>query len=197
MRGFDDSDHAIDPTHYSFRNSPAGAPIEFYLRDSELEWRRGNQAFRVAYADVRQIRLLFRPVTMQVYRFITEIRTTRGPKLTLASTSWRSMVDHERLDARYRAFVNELHRRVAASGATVVYRSGAPGPLYWLGVVVFATLMGASTLLAIRALEAGDWQAAGLIGLMVAFFLWQTGGFFLRNRPGVYAPDRLPDHLLP
>ena len=41
---------------------------------------------RTPYDRIRRIRLSFRPMTMQNYRFLTEVWTADGPKLQIAST---------------------------------------------------------------------------------------------------------------
>jgi hypothetical protein len=134
---------------------------------------------------------------LQSHRFVAEVRTRTGIKITVASTSWRSMVEHERHDQQYAAFIAELHRRVAAAGEPVAYVSGAPTLLYWPGLLVFAGLMLATASLVVRAVAAGEWQAAAVITLMIGFFLWQTVPFFRRNRPATYRPDELPADVLP
>ena len=97
---------------YAYKPSVMGAPFEFRLTLHTLEWRRGASAGRTPYGRIRRIRLGFRPMTMQNYRFLTEIWTADGPKLQIASTSWKSLVEHERFDRDYRVFVTELCRRV-------------------------------------------------------------------------------------
>ena len=32
---------------------------------------------------------------------------------------------------------------------------------------------------------------------MLGIFLWQTGRFLRRNKPGIYTPDQIPIHALP
>jgi hypothetical protein len=192
-----DSDATIDGPVYAYKNSLMGAPSEFRLAADALEWRKGPYSGRTAYDRFRRIRLGFRPMTMQNYRFMTEIWTIDGPKLQIASTSWKSLVEHERLDAPYRAFVTELSRRVGAAGGQTSFETGSPAFLYWPGVVVF---LGASLALAglvVRALAEQAWSGAAFIAAFLAFFLWQAGTFFHRNRPGAYDPAAVPPQVLP
>jgi hypothetical protein len=186
-----------DATHYAFRPSLVGAPSEFILGEADMEWRSGVRALKIPYRDIKQVRLAFRPVTLQSYRFVAEVKSRTGIKSTIASTSWRSLVEHERHDLHYKAFLTELHRRIAAAGGSVTWVTGAPALLYWPGLVIFAGLMLTTASLAVRAVQAGEWQATAFIAVMLGFFLWQTAAFFRRNRPGVYAPDRLPAHVMP
>src|SRR5882724_8645308 len=121
-----DTDATTGDPVYAYKPSLLGAPFEFQLAADALEWRKGRQAGRTAYDRIRRIRLSFRPATMQNYRFLAEIWPDNGPKLQIASTSWRSMMEQERLDAAYSAFVGELNRRVGAAGGTPLLQTGSP-----------------------------------------------------------------------
>jgi hypothetical protein len=182
---------------YAYKSSLVGAPLEFQLAPDALEWRKGGIADRTPYGSVRRIRLSFRPMTMQNYRFVTEVWPESGPKLQIASTSWKSLVEHQRLDAEYRAFVSELSRRVGAAGGNTAFDTGSPAFLYWPGVLVFTGASFALTALAVRALQEQAWGGAAFIAAFFALFLYQAGNFFRRNRPGTYSPDAVPPLLLP
>src|SRR3954464_6660452 len=118
----DTADNRTNDLTYAFKSSLMGAGFELRLACDALAWRRGGQAGRVNYDRIRRMRLSFRPMTMQNHRFVTEIWAADGPKLQIASTSWKSMFEQERLDAAYRVFVIELCRRVGTAGG------GAPVP---------------------------------------------------------------------
>ena len=182
---------------YAYKSSLVGAPLEFQLAPDALEWRKGGIADRTPYGSVRRIRLSFRPMTMQNYRFVTEVWPESGPKLQIASTSWKSLVEHQRLDAEYRAFVSELSRRVGAAGGNTAFDTGLPAFLYWPGVLVFTGASFALAALAVRALQEQAWGGAAFIAAFFALFLYQAGNFFRRNRPGTYSPDAVPPLLLP
>jgi hypothetical protein len=182
---------------YAYKSSLMGAPLEFHLASDALEWRKGGIAGRTPYGNVRRIRLSFRPMTMQNYRFVAEVWPDNGPKLQVASTSWKSLVEHERLDAAYRAFVSELSRRVGAAGGNTAFDTGSPVFLYWPGVVIFIGAALALAALAVRALQQQAWGGAAFIAAFFALFLYQAGNFFRRNRPGTFRPDAVPPLLLP
>ena len=182
---------------YAYKSSLMGAPLEFHLTSDALEWRKGGIAARTPYRDVRRIRLSFRPMTMQNYRFVTEVWPDSGPKLQIASTSWKSLVEHERLDAEYSAFVSELSRRIGAAGGNTAFDTGSPIFLYWPGVVIFIGAAFALAALSVRALEQQAWGGAAFIAAFFALFLYQAGNFFRRNRPGTFRPDAVPPLLLP
>ena len=182
---------------YVYKSSLMGAPLEFKLAPDALEWRKGGMAGRAPYDRVRRIRLSFRPMTMQNYRFVTEVWPEGGPKLQIASTSWKSLVEHQRLDAEYRAFVSELSRRLGAAGGNTAFVTGSPAFLYWPGVVIFVGASFALVALAVRALQQQAWGGAAFIAAFFALFIYQAGNFFRRNRPGTYSPDAVPPLLLP
>jgi hypothetical protein len=191
-----DSERQDDPV-YAYKPALMGAPFEFRLTATALEWSKGRYSDRIPYDRIRRIRLSYRPQTIQSYRFLTEIWPVTGPKLQIASTSVRGMVEQERLDPAYRAFVSELHRRIAATAAPTAFAVGSPPVLYWPGVAVF---VGASLVLAAlvaRALRNGDLAGAALVAGFFALFLWQVGTFFRRNRPGTYRPEAIPEAVMP
>src|SRR5512145_1341851 len=97
-----EQDSDADPS-YVHKPSLMGAPFELWLRPDALEWRAGRQEGRIPYARVTRIRLSFRPVTMQTRRFLTELWWPGGPRLTIASTSWRSMIEQTTQDRAYGA----------------------------------------------------------------------------------------------
>ena len=184
--------------HYAFKPSLMGAPWEFWLRPHALAWRTGMHEGEIPYRDITSVRLTYRPMTMQTRRFVAMIRSAGGPRLVIASSSWRSMVEHANQIGAYSAFMRALHQRLAdRGGGAVRFQAGLPAPLYWPGLAAFLVIAGTTAALAVRALILGEWAAAALIGGFVALFAWHSGGFFDRNRPRTYRPDALPDKLVP
>ena len=156
-------DGGEDPV-YIHKPSLMGAPWELHLRPDALEWRTGRHQGRIPYARVRRVRLSFRPVTMQMRRFVAEVWSEAGPRLSIASTSWRSMVEQEAQDQAYGAFVRELHRRIAAAGATTVFDCGSPALLYWPGLAVLAAVVVGFAVLIVQALNSGTYAGAAVVG---------------------------------
>ncbi len=184
---------------YSYRPSLLGAPWEFTLTEHGMNWSAGGRSGRVRYRDVRRLRLSFKPVSMQTHRFLTEIWAEGAPKLEIVSSSWKSMVEQERRDGPYAAFVAELHARIAREGGPVPvrYDQGASPLVYWPGLVLYTVVALALAAVFVRALEVHAIGGAAFIGAFVALFLWQGGNFFRRNRPGTYRPEALPKELMP
>jgi len=192
-----DPDQAAAPPAYSYKPSVLGAAWSFRLEPDALAWEAGFRHGRIPYGDIRRVRLSFRPANMQRYRFLAEVWSEAGPKIAIASTSWRSMVEQQRQDAAYSAFVTELHRRLVAARVVAVFDAGSPALLYWPGVAIFTAVSVALAGLTAVALQRAAWEGAAMIAGLLALFLWQVGSFFKRNRPGRYRPEDVPRALLP
>lgn len=182
---------------YSFQASLLGAPAVFRLGPGGIEWTRGARSGHVPYRNMRRLRMSYKPVSMQSHRFVTEVWSEGAPKLQIVSTSWKSMVELQRLDAPYAAFVAELHRRVARDAAATRYEQGVNAFAYWPGLALFIVVGLLFAGLVVRALQSHTPIVTVFIGALFGLFLWQGGNFFRRNRPGHYRPDALPAALMP
>jgi hypothetical protein len=194
-----DANRAGPPTEpaYAYKPSLMGAPWEFRLQPERLVWSAGSRTGSILYTDIRRVRLSYRPVSMQSHRFIAEIWSAGAPKLTIASTSWRGMLDQERLDRPYCDFIVALHERIAAVGGDAALEIGSPPYLYWPGLVLFALVAIGIAALLVRSLQQEFWAATLFLAGFFALLLWQIGGFFRRNRPRRYDARAIPDDILP
>ena len=186
-----------DALSYAYKPSLMGALWELSLKREGLAWRLGWRSGLIRYDRIRRVRLSYRPVTMQSQRFVAEVWSDDAPKISIASSSWRNIVELARQDAAYNAFIAELHRRLAAAGSAAAFTSGLPLPVYAFGLIVFVAAGLAFAVLTVRALQAGEWAAAAIVGGFFLLFLWQVGVYFRRNRPGSYRPEALPADALP
>ena len=191
-RGADESTIA-----YAYRPSLLGAAWEFVLTDTGIDWVAGSKSGRLPFRNIRTVRMSYKPASMQPHRFVTELWADGAPKLQIVSISWKSMVEQERLDPHYSAFIRELHRRLALAAPQARFEQGSNPLKYWPGLIVFVIMALALAALLARGLAAGAWQGAGIVSVFLALFLWQGGNFFRRNRPGVYRPDALPPEVMP
>lgn len=182
---------------YVFRPSLVGVPWEFRLTGDALDWASGRKSGRIPLRSIRRLRLSYRPASMQSHRFMTELWAEGAPKLEILSSSWKSMVEQERLDQKYEDFIGELHRRIALAAPPARFERGSHPLLYWPGLIVFAGVALALAWLTVLALQAGTNAGAVFVGAFLALFLWQGGNFFRRNRPGRYRPEALPTELMP
>ncbi|HZL32319.1 MAG TPA: hypothetical protein VFC54_14835 [Pseudolabrys sp.] len=192
---------AASDVAYSYRPSLLGAAWVFRLTEEGLIWDAGRRSGRIPYRAIRRVRLSYKPVSMQSQRFLLEVWADNAPKLEIVSSSWKSMVEQERLDKAYAYFVRELHRRIAlaqsSANETVRFEHGSAPLLYWPGLTVFAGVALGLAWLTVRTLQADARGGAVFIGAFMLLFLWQGGNFFRRNRPGVYRADALPEMLMP
>jgi hypothetical protein len=191
-----DDPAVADPT-YSFKPSLIGAICQFRLKPDAMDWQIGRRSGRLRYDRIRAIRLSYRPVTMQSHRFITEIWSADNPKIQIVSVSWRSIIEQERLDQGYSAFVTELHRRVAAAGDAAKFTAGLPAAIYWIGVVIFTAVILATGALVVRAIDSMQWGATAVVAIFFLVFAYQLGNYFYRNRPIRYRADAIPRGVLP
>jgi hypothetical protein len=182
---------------YGFKPSLMGAMCRFTLKPDALHWEIGRRSGQVRYDRIQAIRLSYRPVTMQSHRFTAEIWSPDAPKIQIVSASWRSIMEQERLDAAYAAFVAELHRRLAAAGATARFIAGLPVAIYAVGVAVFGTVFVAVAIMTARTVQAADWTPAAIVAIFFAVLTYQFGLYFWRNRPARYRPDAIPQQVLP
>jgi hypothetical protein len=182
---------------YSYRPSLLGASREFSLTGQGIDWVAGVSSGTVPFDRVRRLRVSYLPHSMPSHRFVTEVWADGSPKLLISSSSWKSMMEQERLDGAYSSFVRELHRRISRANGATQFERGSNPLIYWLGILVFVGAGIGLAALVVRALQAGATTSAAIIGAFLVFFLWQTGNFFRRNRPGTYRPDALPADIMP
>ena len=185
-----------DPA-YSFRPSLIGGAWSFRLGEDAIHWTSGTDSGRIPYDDVKRVRMSYRPRSMQRHRFLTELRTHSGPKVTIISTSWKSISELERLDRSYQDFVVALHKRLGARGRPIEFIGGANPVKFWISLVLFVPLVAGIIGVAVRAFREDAHVAALLIVAFLAVFLFQGVNYFRRNRPVRYRPDAVPPALLP
>jgi hypothetical protein len=192
----DDNEGAKTPD-YSYRPSVLGAPWELRLTPSALAWSTGRRSGNIPYSEIRRVQLAFRPNSIQQGTFATYIWPVSGPKITVLSTSRKSLVEATRQDAQYRDFILRLHRHLMDCGARTDYVRGVEPYVYWPGLALMAICAVGFFVLIARALQTQAWGGAAFITVFFALFGWQLGNYFRRNLPGIYRPAELPPELLP
>jgi hypothetical protein len=167
------------------------------LTDAGLAWRRGGHAGLWPYGEIAAIRLSYRPVSMQARRFRTDISNVDGRRLRLLSTSWQTAALMSPQSEAYRAFITELHARLAATGSQAALSGGLGRNSYLAALALSALFAIAMAGLLLRAVWTGQWWGALYLLGFAALFAWQVGGFIMRNRPLRYTFDHVPQKLLP
>lgn len=188
---------AAPTASYAYKASLIGAAHRFGLTEQGLSWQLAGRSGVWPYGDIAAIRLSYRPVSMQAHRFRADIRNRNGGRLPILSTSWQTAALMAPQDNGYRAFITELHARMAQMGSTAELTGGL-GRNTYLAALSLVTLVGVMLLvLFIRALAIGEYAGALFFVGFAALFAWQVGGFVRRNRPLSYSFDRIPEALLP
>jgi hypothetical protein len=191
------SETAGDGTQYIFKPSLVGGASQFDLTEDGLSWQAKGKKGVWPLDKIAAIRLSYRPVSMQSRRFRTDIEDTRGERVTLYSTTWHTVALMSPQDNGYRAFVVELHRRLAEIKSRAVLVVGINPKIYLAGMAVIAVVGIAMLGLLIRALLTAEFAGVLFLVGFAALFSWQIGGFMRRNRPRSYTFDALPRDVLP
>jgi hypothetical protein len=188
-----------EPSHvrYAYKASLIGAAHQFELTETALSWQAGHRSGLCPYVDIAAIRLSYRPVSMQSRRFRADIECAGGQRIVMLSTSWQTVALMTPQDRDFRAFIEQLHERMAKAGSRAVLIGGVGPKTYAAGVALLVLVAIAMVGLLFRAIATGEWAGALFLAGFAVLFGWQIGGFVGRNRPRIYTFDRLPDALLP
>jgi hypothetical protein len=134
---------------------------------------------------------------MQSRRFRADIENQSRARIAVLSTSWQTVALMAPQDRDYRAFLIELHRRLAQAGGSVALIGGLKPNIYAAALVLLALVATAMAGLLLRAVATGEFAGALFLVGFAMLFAWQIGGFIRRNRPRSYTFDELPNDLLP
>jgi hypothetical protein len=182
---------------YVYKASLVGSAHRFELTGEGLSWHVAGRSGLWRYADIAAVRLSYRPVSMQPRRFRADIDHVGGARIAVFSTSWTTVTLMAPQDRDYRAFITQLHRRLAEAASKAELIGGLKPGLYQAGLALLAIVAVSMTGLLIRAVSTGEWAGALFLLGFAALFGWQIGGFVRRNRPRRYRFDELPEELLP
>jgi hypothetical protein len=184
-------------TRYAYKPSLFGAAYQFELTEQGLSWRIAGRSALWRYADIVNIRLSYRPVSMQSHRFRADIGNVDGARLSMFSTSWQTAALMTSQDRDYRTFIASLHARMAKAKSPARLTGGLDPRVYAAAILCLTLVVLAMAGLLLRAVATGEWAGALFLVGFAALFAWQVGGFITRNRPLVYTFDDLPKALLP
>lgn len=189
-------DESTKSLRYAYKASAAGSPHVFELTGEGMSYQSGFRSGLWRYRDIERVRLTYRPVSMLRHRFRADIRHRDGKTVKIISATWSGIVTMAPQDEAYRAFMQELHLRVA-SERDVVCVAGLQPIAFALGVAAFAAILLAIATLFVRALLTGETIGALFMVGFAAWSGWYAGGFLMRNKPGRYQPQSLPARLMP
>jgi hypothetical protein len=184
-------------TSYAYKASLIGSAHRFELTDEGLSWHIAGRSGLWRYDEISEIRLSFRPVSMQQHRFRADVSRSGGGRIAILSTSWQTAALMAPQDNGFRAFIVELHARMAKAGSDATLTAGLGRKTYAAVLAFLAVLAVAMAGLLIRALMIGEFAGVLFILGFAALFAWQVGGFVRRNQPQSYSLDHVPKALLP
>jgi len=182
---------------YAYKASLIGSAHEFKLTDAGLSWHISGRSGVWGYADIAAIRLSYKPSSMQSRRFRADLEGGDGGRIAILSTTWQTVSLMAPQDHGYRAFITELHRRMAKAGSKAALIAGIGPKTYAVALVMLTLLAISMTGLFVRAVWTGEWYGALFLVGFAVLFTWQIGGFVRRNRPRSYDFGHLPEALLP
>src|SRR5262249_20789438 len=185
------------PVSYAYRPSAFGPLRTFTLSEDGIDWMAGIQSGHLSYRNIRRLRMSFRPTSMQPQRFVVELWGEGAPKLQIASSTWKSITEQERLGQSYSAFRKRLHSRISHPAGPSRFLQGSSPLIYWPSLVVFVVVALGLAALVVQALRTDTLSGAGLVAAFLALFVWQGANFIRRNRPRVYRADALPKEVMP
>jgi len=191
------SKETASTTRYAYKASLVGAAHQFELTEQGLSWRIAGRSGLWPYPDIAVVRLSYRPVSMQSRRFRADVGNADGARIAILSTSWQTAALMAPQDRDYRAFITELHARMARAGSRAMLVGGL-GPRVYAAAIICVTLLAVAMAgLLLRSITTGEWAGALFLVGFAGLFAWQVGGFVTRNRPLVYTFEDLPKALLP
>lgn len=188
-----------DPASYSHRLHALRKPRTYTLTHTGLRWKDedGEGEGELAYSDIRKVHLAYRPTRVQRNRYLAHITPHAGRRIDISNSSYRGFGNFKEHNARYAAFITELHRRIAASGADVAFHKGS-SLVGYVANLVLTGWIAAMIVLALVLLWATGWVMVAVLKLgIIAFFLPTLFRFIVRARPRAYEALAIPADALP
>lgn len=168
------------------------------LDDKGLTFTSERETRTIGFSEIRSIRLHTAYANAgETPLGFCQIGFWRYRKLTVLSGDSLLRAD-EGQRAAYHAFVRDLHRRIPpADRARIAFNGGLSDTRYFIlcaAMLAAAVLFGLLPL--VLSVVAPSWHTLGVAAASwgLAYAGWKS---WSRNRPGPYAPDRIPDELLP
>jgi hypothetical protein len=185
------------PLTYQHRAKPYSPEAIFTLKDDVVAIVQGARKGDFPYRDIDMVRLTFRPrnTTNEGYMAVLYRRDRKTASLT--NLSWKSLVDMERQDADYSAFVRALIARIVAANPNVALAAGMPRWRYLLTGLFAVFSMAGLIAVAAHALQNASWPIAAMAGGLGVYFVWWSWRFLGRNLPRNFTPNAIPADVMP
>ncbi|HVY20508.1 MAG TPA: hypothetical protein VHA70_10580 [Bauldia sp.] len=187
-----------DTPTYTVRANAFVPTRTYRLTGDALTWQDDGRPLDGVFLDqIAEVRLAYAPTRVVTRRFRMRVILKAGGMVELFNQSYRGFADFEDQSAGYATFVAEFHRRLAAQGRDVRYRSGNTPAGYvanlFVALLTFAALAFVLLLFPIAALP-------GIIILklaIIAAFIPTLLRYLRRARPLTYDPLAVPQEMLP
>jgi hypothetical protein len=189
---------STDPAVYVARANAFVPRRTYRLTDDALTWEEdGKPLDGVFYDQISEVRLAFAPSRVATNRYRTQVIFRAGGMAEFYNTDYRGFASMPEQNAAYAAFVRELHRRLAAKGKDIAYRTGNSRLGYALNIAltVFIFAMVAVAFLLLGTFEF-VWIAAVKLAIIV-LFVPVLVRYIRRAKPGTYDPLAIPEQALP
>ncbi len=188
---------APDDIHYGYRPRPTASPVQYRLGATTLRIDAGRRFDDVRLSGIESVRIFHAPNSLTRHGYKTVLRLKDGKSATVSNVTWNGIARFERQDAAYSRFVAALCQAVAAANPQATFTAGRPLPLWLLSLVAAIGLTIGIVWLAVVALQAGQRDAALVMGAILALAAWQVEPLIRLNRPRPFRPDDPPAELLP
>jgi hypothetical protein len=177
---------------FSWRNSAPGVS----LSDDAIGWTADGREQQARLSDIAEVHLQTGSVGRNLIASC-RLRFRDGSTLLIASNNGYGLQDDVH-DKAYRAFVHDLHARLAARKDTqIAFTSGFSAARYRFGkvVIVVAGLFFLVTPVVLL-LITGEWQVIWALFLGVSL-VWPLYRVMRADAPRVYDPRQVPPELMP
>ena len=184
-------------TTYSHRAKPYAQEAQFRLMPQHLAIEQGRRSGDFAYQDIVMIRLMYKPrnTTNEGYQAKIYRRDKRTAALT--NLSWKSLVDMDRQDGEYRAFMLALIAKVYFTNPNVALEAGMPRWLHSITAIAGIVAVLAMIVVTAQALRNGVYAAAVITSILALYFGWWSIRYLSRNRPRSFTANDIPQDVLP
>lgn len=168
-----------DAAPYRRRASVLEGEREYRVEADHLVVREpGKAERRLAWAEVRSVRLGFAPTEQKLGRYVMTLDFASRERLELDNMHWRGFGDFEDRSEAYRAFAERALERIRALSPDVAAYAGASKPSYFGQI---ALLAGAFALLGWALSLVAPWEryghlitAAGLLTALPVALAWMV-----------------------
>jgi hypothetical protein len=185
------------PLAYQHRAKPYAQEARFEMRPDHLAVTQGGRSGDFAYRDILMVRLIYKPRNTTNEGYQAKLYRRDRKTVALTNLSWKSLVDLERQDADYAAFVRALVGRIASANPSVVLEAGFPRWLHAVTTAAGLIAILALIFVGIQALRHGGWPMALMTVAIGLYFCWWTARYLARNRPRRFRADALPPDVMP